>query len=216
MLETFNFASNTQDSSRASQTRCQECRAECSCAVLCCSAHHAAYAWAGDGQSVRHSLHPEAHLMTWTWALITSVLLTVKPSSTLLSSMNFFQPQSCSFLQKRCRVSAEQPDQSLSCKCTSTAKGLRPFKLLLLSPEYLDFFGSLLTTAMVNCEKWFQPAKTALLSGLLLDVLRQSAMGQQAAWWPTWQELVVISDAQEQREVIADITPLRVHQDVPA
>ncbi len=44
--------------------------------------------------------------MTWTWALMTSVLATVKPSSTLDSSMNFFQPQSCSFLQKRCRVSA--------------------------------------------------------------------------------------------------------------
>ena len=44
--------------------------------------------------------------MTWTWALMTRVLLTVKPSSTLLSSMNFFQPQSCSFLQKRCSVSA--------------------------------------------------------------------------------------------------------------
>ena len=27
------------------------------------------------------------------------------PSATLESSMNFFHPQSCSFLQKRCRVS---------------------------------------------------------------------------------------------------------------
>ena len=49
---------------------------------------------------------PYADLMTWTWALMTSVLATVKPSSTLDSSINFFQPQSCSFLQKRCRVSA--------------------------------------------------------------------------------------------------------------
>lgn len=24
-------------------------------------------------------------------------------------------------------------------------------------PEYFDFLGSLLTTAMVNCEKWLQP-----------------------------------------------------------
>ena len=48
------------------------------------------------------------HLMTWTCALMTRVLLTVNPSSTLLSSMNFFQPQSCSFLQKRCSVSAQQ------------------------------------------------------------------------------------------------------------
>lgn len=44
--------------------------------------------------------------MTWTCALMTSVSATVNPSSTLLSSMNFFQPQSCSFLQKRCSVSA--------------------------------------------------------------------------------------------------------------
>eukprot|EP00983_Pelagomonas_calceolata_P068820 1150099-Pelagomonas_calceolata.AAC.8 len=37
---------------------------------------------------------------------MTRVSATVKPSSTLDSSMNFFQPQSCSFLQKRCSVSA--------------------------------------------------------------------------------------------------------------
>ena len=43
----------------------------------------------------------------------------------------------------------------------STAKGLSPLHSLLLSPEYLDFFGSLLTTAMVNCEKWFHPARPA-------------------------------------------------------
>lgn len=49
-----------------------------------------------------------AHLMTWTWALMTSVLETVKPSSTLFSSINFFQPQSCSFLQNLCSVSAHQ------------------------------------------------------------------------------------------------------------
>jgi hypothetical protein len=57
-----------------------------------------------------------AHRMTWTCALMTRVLLTVKPSSTLLSSMNFFQPQSCSFLQKRCSVSA-QVAQSASQRC---------------------------------------------------------------------------------------------------
>ena len=55
---------------------------------------------------------PIADLMTWTCALMTSVLATVKPSSTLDSSMNFFQPQSCSFLQKRCRVSAVDDDLS--------------------------------------------------------------------------------------------------------
>ena len=66
--------------------------------------------------------------MTCTWALITSVSLTVKPSITLLSSMNFFHPQSCSFLQKRCSVSL-----------------------------YLLFLGSLFTTAIVTCAKWLQP-----------------------------------------------------------
>ncbi len=48
----------------------------------------------------------DTHLMTWTCALMTSVLATVKPSITLLSSMNFFQPQSCSFFEKRWSVSA--------------------------------------------------------------------------------------------------------------
>ena len=57
------------------------------------------------------------YLITWTWALMTRVLLTVKPSSTLLSSMNFFQPQSCSFLQKRCSVSAQQLTCLLSLAC---------------------------------------------------------------------------------------------------
>ena len=69
--------------------------------------------------------------MTCTCALITRVSDTVKPSSTLESSMNFFQPQSCSFLQKRWRVS-----------------------------EYLLFLGSLFTTAMVNCAKWLQPGSS--------------------------------------------------------
>jgi hypothetical protein len=45
------------------------------------------------------------HRMTWTCALMTRVSDTVNPSSTLDSSMNFFHPQSCSFLQKRCSVS---------------------------------------------------------------------------------------------------------------
>mmetsp|Transcript_10448 Transcript_10448/g.28560 ORF Transcript_10448/g.28560 Transcript_10448/m.28560 type:complete len:216 (-) Transcript_10448:528-1175(-) len=67
---------------------------------------------------------PGLSRMTCTCALMTRVSATVKPSSTLDSSMNFFQPQSCSFLQKRCSVS-----------------------------EYLDFLGSLLTTAMVNWAK---------------------------------------------------------------
>lgn len=32
---------------------------------------------------------------------------------------------------------------------------------LQCSPEYLDFFGSLLTTAMVNCAKWLQPGRNS-------------------------------------------------------
>jgi len=30
--------------------------------------------------------------------------------------------------------------------------------MMQCTPEYLDFFGSLLTTAIVNCAKWLQPA----------------------------------------------------------
>lgn len=69
--------------------------------------------------------------ITCTCALITSVSATVNPSNTLLNSMNFFQPQSCSFLQKRCNVSL-----------------------------YLLFLGSLFTTAMVNCAKWLHPGRS--------------------------------------------------------
>ena len=53
--------------------------------------------------------------MTCTWALMTSVSATVKPSSTLESSINFFHPQSCSFLQKRCSVSAIKGAKSSYC-----------------------------------------------------------------------------------------------------
>ena len=69
--------------------------------------------------------------MTWTWALMTSVswAVLVNPSVTFPSSMNFFHPQSCSFLQKRCSVS-----------------------------EYLLRLGSRFTTAIVNCAKWLHPA----------------------------------------------------------
>mmetsp|Transcript_78822 Transcript_78822/g.190949 ORF Transcript_78822/g.190949 Transcript_78822/m.190949 type:complete len:291 (-) Transcript_78822:350-1222(-) len=69
--------------------------------------------------------------ITCTCALITSVSATVNPSITFESSMNFFQPQSCSFLQNRWSVS-----------------------------EYLLFFGSLFTTAIVNCAKWLQPGRS--------------------------------------------------------
>ena len=63
---------------------------------------------------------------------MTRVLATVKPSSTLDSSMNFFQPQSCSFLQNLCSVSA-----------TATAIGSR-------SGRVGYHFGNLATTAARN------------------------------------------------------------------
>ena len=72
-----------------------------------------------------------ASLMTCTCAFITNVSLTVKPSASLSRDMNFFHPQSCSFLLKRCSVS-----------------------------EYLDFLGSRFTTAIVNCAKCVQPGSS--------------------------------------------------------
>lgn len=33
---------------------------------------------------------------------------------------------------------------------------------------------------------------------------------------PTWQQLVVVCHAQEQRQVVAHVAAMRVHQDVPA
>lgn len=46
------------------------------------------------------------YLMTWTWAFIMRVSPSLNPSETFESSINFFQPQSCSFFQNRCKVSA--------------------------------------------------------------------------------------------------------------
>jgi hypothetical protein len=36
-------------------------------------------------------------------------------------------------------------------------QSLRKCISLINQPEYFDFLGSLLTTAMVNCEKWLHP-----------------------------------------------------------
>lgn len=103
--------------------------------------------------------------MTWTWALMTSVSATVNPSSTLDSSMNFFQPQSCSFLQNRCKVSVATGEGRLGQGLQGApavhgrgGSGRGASRRLAHSPEYFDFFGSLFTTAMVNCAKWLQPA----------------------------------------------------------
>ena len=39
-------------------------------------------------------------------------------------------------------------------------------------------------------------------------------------WWRlsarTWEQLVVVGDAEEQAQVVAHVAPLRIHQDVPA
>lgn len=46
------------------------------------------------------------------------VSASIKPSNTFESSMNFFQPQSCSFFQNRCKVSVQIffiPQVMLSC-----------------------------------------------------------------------------------------------------
>ena len=95
------------------------------------------------------------HRMTCTCALMTSVSDTVKPSKTLESSMNFFHPQSCSFLQNRCRVSAE--------RFRNVDQHWHGFLGIFWGvPEYLDFLGSLLTTAMVNCAKWLHPVRTSV------------------------------------------------------
>ena len=84
----------------------------------------------------------ETHLITCTCALMTKVLFTVKPSSTLFSSMNFFQPQSCSFLQNLCSVSAKQHKISTAF-CRSSVRTELPFEQVYqiterLLPRYLS------------------------------------------------------------------------------
>ena len=152
----------------------------------------------------------------------------------LLSSMNFFHPQSCSFLQKRCSVSL-----------------------------YLDFFGSWLTTAMVNCrggagrggarrvaagarDAWAgaaatprsispsQPAHGPNPASTLVPAGRRQPApaaphargGEQrrrrhCAWYlrkvaPPGQQLVVVSDAEEEGEVVGHVAAVRVDEEVPA
>ena len=138
---------------------------------------------------------------------MTRVSATVNPSSTLDSSMNFFHPQSCSFLQKRCRVS-----------------------------EYLLFFGSLFTTAIVNCAKWLQPERKKGASGVSLGRGRRLLVRRGGEGKPprgvknrrrarvggsphrvklTGQEFVVVRHAEEERQVVVNVASLRIHQDVP-
>jgi hypothetical protein len=51
--------------------------------------------------------------ITCTCAFTTRRPAVMKPSLILFSSMNFFQPQSCSFLQNRCSVSAKRASMAL-------------------------------------------------------------------------------------------------------
>jgi hypothetical protein len=138
--------------------------------------------------------------MTCTCALITSVSFTVKPSSTFDSSINFFQPQSCSFLQKRCSVSAGSSTSSVQLRSSAADRigllsaGLAGVPVLLIpraAPEYLLFFGSLLTTAIVNCAKWLQPADT---ERLLLVLPAEMAPAQLAGWQRRGDQLQSASD----------------------
>ena len=103
--------------------------------------------------------------------------------------MNFFQPQSCSFLQKRCRVS-----------------------------EYLLFLGSLHVPARSGGSAGAEGQGAAG---------RRAGAGQEDApvdhgyrelrkVAPTRQQLVIVRDAEEQGEVVGDVAPLGVKQDVPA
>lgn len=54
-----------------------------------------------------------SYLMTWTWAMISRTSSTRKPSWIFDSSINFFHPQSCSFFQNLCSVSAKLFSQLL-------------------------------------------------------------------------------------------------------
>lgn len=96
------------------------------------------------------------NLITWTWAFIISVSASINPSSTFEISINFFHPQSCSFFQNRCNVSAKV-SKFLKYSHGYIWKSHYNSKWQTNQPEYFDFLGSLFTTAMVNCAKWLQP-----------------------------------------------------------
>lgn len=107
------------------------------------------------------------------------------------------------------------------------------------APEYLDFLGSLLTTAMVNCAKWLQPAGCGSVAAVTQTCLcacvcaacvcRPASMSvcprahtnarEPASAHPsllTRQQLVVVCHAQEQGQVVAHVAALGVDEDVPA
>lgn len=80
------------------------------------------------------------------------------PNRTFDSSMNFFHPQSCSFLQKRCSVSLYLDFRgswftTAIVNCTGAESNRRAGNELISSRGgcYLDLRGSWFTTAIVNC-----------------------------------------------------------------
>jgi len=112
--------------------------------------------------NVRVRCKENRYLTTWTWTLMVRTSSTIKPSCNFDSSINFFHPQSCSFFQNRCSVSEMLLSVNYSCRRQAKALG-KPDSSSLNSPEYLDFLGSLLITAIVNCAKWFHPEQKQII-----------------------------------------------------
>jgi len=55
-----------------------------------------------------------------------------------------------------------KPSRYPCCRCSGCTDSFpcgAHASAMLYQPEYLDFLGSLLTTAIVNCAKWLQPAR---------------------------------------------------------
>ena len=113
------------------------------CCVLSITFHHQACIEAVEPSM----LCVAAYLMTWTCALMTSVLATVKPSSTLESSMNFFQPQSCSFLQNLCKVSAAEaaPNEPYAMHDCQTQQ------ITVLGAAHRSMLSLVLCNALMSC-----------------------------------------------------------------
>ena len=67
-------------------------------------------------------------------------------------------------------------------------------------PEYFDFLGSLLTTAMVNCEKWLQPvARIAWFVPALYLLEPCSCLTAESGsgFSCTWKEFIIVGNAEE-------------------
>jgi hypothetical protein len=58
-------------------------------------------------------------------------------------------------------------------------QSLRKCLSLINQPEYFDFFGSLLTTAIVNCAKWLHPETSSFKRTSLSKNLQSAAQKEQ-------------------------------------